>query len=95
MEKVEIHFLTTGNMVQIVLVMAVVIVMRKTMAIEAKSLYFSEFVPSNLISPSSGESWFNISFSNVLFPVPFVPTIHIKSPASTSKLNLCSMLLSG
>ena len=26
MEKVEIHFLTTGNMVQIVLVMAVVIV---------------------------------------------------------------------
>lgn len=33
MEKVEIHFLTTGNMVQIVLVMAVVIVMRKTMAI--------------------------------------------------------------
>ena len=34
MEKVEIHFLTTGNMVQIVLVMAVVIVMRKTMAIE-------------------------------------------------------------
>ena len=33
-EKVEIHFLTTGNMVQIVLVMAVVIVMRKTMAIE-------------------------------------------------------------